>query len=65
LPISWCHFTAYGILAALVGKLRLGVSQKVDVSHLGSMMALQGLDIGMGLYVSPVGFSSAIRFPGS
>jgi crotonobetainyl-CoA:carnitine CoA-transferase CaiB-like acyl-CoA transferase len=46
-------FTAYGILAALIGKLRLGVSQKVDVSHLGSMMALQGLDIGMGLYVSP------------
>lgn len=46
-------FTAYGILAALVGKLRLGIPQKVDVSHLGSMMALQGLDIGMGLYVSP------------
>lgn len=46
-------FTAYGILAALVGKLRLGIAQKVDVSHLGSMMALQGLDIGMGLYVSP------------
>jgi crotonobetainyl-CoA:carnitine CoA-transferase CaiB-like acyl-CoA transferase len=46
-------FTAYGILTALIGKLRFGISQKVDVSHLGSMMALQGLDIGMGLYVSP------------
>ncbi len=44
---------AYGILAALLARERLGIGQKVDVSHLGSMMALQGLNIGMGLLVSP------------
>ncbi|MFO7965411.1 MAG: CoA transferase [Desulfobacterales bacterium] len=42
--------TAYGILAAIVARERLGVGQQVDVSHLGSMMALQGLTIGMQLY---------------
>ncbi len=42
--------TAYGILTAIIARERLGVGQKVDVSHLGSMMALQGLAIGISLY---------------
>ncbi len=40
----------YAVLAALLARERLGVGQKVDVSHLGSMMALQRLSIGMMLY---------------
>lgn len=36
---------AYGILAALVARERLGIGQKVDASHLGSMMWLQSLAI--------------------
>jgi len=43
--------TAHGVLAALVARERLGVGQKVDVSHLGSMMALMGLTVGMHLYL--------------
>jgi len=42
--------TAYGILTGLVARERLGVGQRVDVSHLGSLIALQGLGIGMELY---------------
>lgn len=42
--------TAYGILAAIVARERLGLGQQVDVSHLGSMMTLQGLAIGTQLY---------------
>jgi crotonobetainyl-CoA:carnitine CoA-transferase CaiB-like acyl-CoA transferase len=34
---------AWGVLAALVARERLGVGQKVDVSILGSMALLQGL----------------------
>jgi CoA:oxalate CoA-transferase len=34
---------AFGIVTALVARERLGVGQEVDASHLGSMMALQGL----------------------
>ncbi len=45
--------TSYGILAALLARERLGVGQKVDVSHLGSMITLQGLPVGMGLYLHP------------
>ena len=37
---------AYGVLAALVARERLGVGQEVDASHLGSMMWLQGLSVG-------------------
>jgi crotonobetainyl-CoA:carnitine CoA-transferase CaiB-like acyl-CoA transferase len=44
---------AYGILAALLARERFGIGQKVDVSHLGSMMALLGLNIGMGLLSMP------------
>jgi crotonobetainyl-CoA:carnitine CoA-transferase CaiB-like acyl-CoA transferase len=40
---------AYGILAALLARERLGVGQEVDASHLGSMMMLQGLSISMRL----------------
>ena len=39
--------TAYGIMTALLVRERLGIGQKVDVSHLGSMMALQGLLVGI------------------
>jgi crotonobetainyl-CoA:carnitine CoA-transferase CaiB-like acyl-CoA transferase len=40
---------AYGVLAALVARERLGVGQEVDASHLGSMMMLQGLSVSMKL----------------
>lgn len=36
---------AYGVLAALVTRERQGIGQKVDVSHIGSMMWLQSLSI--------------------
>ncbi len=36
---------AYGVLAALFARERYGVGQEVDASHLGSMMALQGLNV--------------------
>jgi crotonobetainyl-CoA:carnitine CoA-transferase CaiB-like acyl-CoA transferase len=36
---------AYGVLAALVARERLGVGQEVDASHLGSMAWLQGLSL--------------------
>jgi len=43
--------TGYGILAALVARERLGIGQKVDVSLLGSMIALQGFAVGLRLYL--------------
>jgi len=36
---------AYGILAALLARDKYGVGQEVDTSHLGSMTALQGLNV--------------------
>lgn len=36
---------AYGILAALLAREKYGVGQEVDTSHLGSMTALQGLNV--------------------
>ena len=36
---------AYGVLAALFARERLGMGQQVDASHLGSMMMLQGLSV--------------------
>ena len=45
-------FTAYGILAALVARERLGVGQRVDTSLLMSMMTLEGLALGMALYLN-------------
>ncbi len=42
--------TAYGIVVALLVRERLGISQMLDVSHLGSMMAFQGLTVGVRLY---------------
>jgi len=36
---------AWGVLAALVARERHGIGQKVDVSQLGSMAALQGLNL--------------------
>jgi crotonobetainyl-CoA:carnitine CoA-transferase CaiB-like acyl-CoA transferase len=38
---------AYGVLAALLARERYGVGQQVDASHLGSMVALQGLNVSM------------------
>jgi crotonobetainyl-CoA:carnitine CoA-transferase CaiB-like acyl-CoA transferase len=40
---------AYGVLAALLARERLGVGQEVDASHLGSMAMLQGLSLSMKL----------------
>jgi crotonobetainyl-CoA:carnitine CoA-transferase CaiB-like acyl-CoA transferase len=36
---------AYGIITALFVRERTGLGQEVDISHLGSMMALQGLNV--------------------
>jgi crotonobetainyl-CoA:carnitine CoA-transferase CaiB-like acyl-CoA transferase len=36
---------AHGIVVALLARERLGIGQEVDTSHLGSMMALQGLNL--------------------
>ena len=41
---------AYGMLAALLARERFGIGQKMDVSHLGSMMALEGLAIAFRLF---------------
>ncbi len=42
---------SYGILAALLGRERLGIAQQVDSSHLGSLIALQGFHISSFLMV--------------
>ncbi len=42
--------TAYGIVVALLVREKLGIGQKVDASLLGSMIALQGFNVGLGLY---------------
>ena len=42
--------TGDGIWTAMLARERLGIGQKVDVSNLGSLMALQRLSIGMMLY---------------
>jgi crotonobetainyl-CoA:carnitine CoA-transferase CaiB-like acyl-CoA transferase len=36
---------AYGVITALYTRERFGIGQEVDSSHLGSMMALQGLNL--------------------
>ncbi len=36
---------AYGVMTALVARERYGVGQEVNASHLGSMIALQGLNV--------------------
>jgi CoA:oxalate CoA-transferase len=36
---------AYGVIAALLARERHGIGQEVDASHLGSMIALQGLNL--------------------
>ncbi|MGH6892643.1 MAG: CaiB/BaiF CoA transferase family protein, partial [Dongiaceae bacterium] len=36
---------AYGIMAALLAREKYGIGQEVDTSHLGSMTALQGLNV--------------------
>lgn len=42
---------SYGILLALLARERFGIGQELDVSHLGSMMWLQGLNISTFLLV--------------
>lgn len=42
--------TAYGVVVALLVRERLGIGQKVDASLLGSMIALQGFNVGLGFY---------------
>jgi crotonobetainyl-CoA:carnitine CoA-transferase CaiB-like acyl-CoA transferase len=42
---------AWGILAALVARERLGVGQEVNTSLLGSLLALQGLNINQRLWL--------------
>jgi crotonobetainyl-CoA:carnitine CoA-transferase CaiB-like acyl-CoA transferase len=42
---------AWGILAALVGRERLGVGQEVNTSLLGSLLALQGLNVNQRLWL--------------
>ena len=41
---AWC--LAYGVLAALVARERLGIGQEIDGSILGGMIQFQGLGIG-------------------
>ncbi len=36
---------AYGVMAALLSREKYGMGQEVDISHLGSMTALQGLNV--------------------
>jgi len=36
---------AYGLLAAIIARERHGIGQEIDVSHLGSMITLQGLNV--------------------
>jgi len=43
--------TGYGVLAALLVRERMGIGQRVDASHLGSLMMLQGLGVGRQLYL--------------
>jgi crotonobetainyl-CoA:carnitine CoA-transferase CaiB-like acyl-CoA transferase len=38
---------AYGVMTALVARERYGVGQEINASHLGSMIALQGLNVSM------------------
>ncbi|HKV54102.1 MAG TPA: CoA transferase [Candidatus Binataceae bacterium] len=38
---------AYGVMTALVARERQGVGQEIHASHLGSMIALQGLNVSM------------------
>ncbi len=39
----------FGVLAALVARDQQGIGQKIDASHLSSIMWLQGLSVSMGL----------------
>jgi len=50
---AWC--LAYGILAALVARERLGVGQEIDGSILGGMIQFQGLGIGRYLICQDAG----------
>ncbi len=36
---------AYGVMTALLARERYGMGQEIDVSHLGSMIALEGLNV--------------------
>ena len=43
---------SWGVLAALVARERTGLGQRVDASHLGSSIWLQGLSVSMGMLTS-------------
>jgi crotonobetainyl-CoA:carnitine CoA-transferase CaiB-like acyl-CoA transferase len=53
--------TAYGILVALIARERLGIGQKVDSSHLGSMIALEGLSVSFEGTFGELGRTALIR----
>ncbi len=54
---------SYGVLGGLVARERLGIGQKVDASHLGSMMWLGGLRNGMALLTKNVPVRPMARNP--
>jgi crotonobetainyl-CoA:carnitine CoA-transferase CaiB-like acyl-CoA transferase len=51
--------TSYGVLAALLVRERTGMGQKVDASHLGSLMMLQGLAVGRQLFLKKDWYSES------
>ena len=53
-------FLAYGIMTALVARERLGIGQELDVSHLGSMIALEELGVTATLLTN-LGFPEQVR----
>jgi len=55
--------TAYGVLMALLARARKGVGQKLDVSHLGSMITLQSLNIGILQYLMPDPTAEMLKAP--
>ena len=54
-----------GVLAGLVNRNHRGLGQKVDASHLGSIMWLVGLDISMGLLNGSFPAPQSRRNPGN
>ena len=56
---AWC--LAYGILAALVARERLGIGQEIDGSILGAMIQFQGLGIGQYLICEEAGAGKVSR----
>ena len=53
--------TAFGVVTALVARERLGIGQKVDTSHLGSMTTLLGINIGVPALLGEAGQRITLR----